>query len=319
MNPPAPTPLDLDILAKLLTGGGLDPASIDAPRSEVEAALRRLRSLGCIIEHTDRDTVRLVRSGLGVWIDYAEHAMRRAGIARKVEVYRSTASTQDIAKLHPDERVVILADEQTAGRGRLGRRWIAPPGTTVLMSMTHPLAPDESPDRITLAASVAVAHVVEGLTWNTGIQIKWPNDVMVDGRKLAGILVETVTSRAGRTAIVGVGVNVHQDAEDFASYPPELRDRVTSLARLGCTADRLLVATRLAERIDATLRLPDTNLLHEWRRRNLMHAQRVRLRSGDDVIEGEVIDLDPHDGLIVRRDDGAIVHLPSATTTVLQE
>lgn len=258
-------------------------------------------------------------SDLSDWSDHLEQVLRNTAVPRRVLVYRQTASTQDIARAHAAQRVVVFADEQSAGRGRLGRRWQAPAGTAILMSLTHPIdeARGESSDRITFVTAVALAESLERWVARR-LEIKWPNDIVAEGAKLAGILVETVQLAGGqRVAIIGIGINVAQSAEDLARYPQELRRRITSLSMLGARADRRDVAADAVERIDALLASGDTaRLLDAWRTRNLMSEQRVTLVSEGRTITGTVVDLDPTDGLIVRRDSGEIVHLPAATTTV---
>lgn len=258
---------------------------------------------------------------LSDWSDHLERALRDAGTPRRVLVYRRTASTQDIARARIPEPVVVLADEQLAGRGRLGRRWVAPAGSSVLMSVTHPLdeSRGESADRVTLVTAVALAETLEPLLGGARLEIKWPNDIMAGGRKLAGILVEAVSpTPRRRVALIGVGINVHQLADDDAAFPIERPGGITSMAMLGGRRDRLDVAARVIRGIDAGLaNRDDARLLDAWRARNLMSEQRVTLASAGNIITGTVVDLDPAQGLIVRRDSGEIVHLPAATTTVL--
>ncbi len=233
-----------------------------------------------------------------------------------VRVYRQTPSTQDIARQHKGGWFVALADEQTAGRGRLGRAWVAPPGSAVLMSMHWPChIEDKSLDTIAHRVAVAAAETAERFLAGTNhrVRIKWPNDILVDGRKLAGILIE----RADAAAVIGIGFNVTLKPEELADLPDELARRVTSLAILGRPTDRLAVAAALIARCyDRLTNAHEKVLLDEWRARSPL-GYHARFRSGGIQVAGTVIDLDPTLGLIVRRDTGEIVHLPAATTTVL--
>jgi BirA family biotin operon repressor/biotin-[acetyl-CoA-carboxylase] ligase len=305
---------DLELLGELLRAS----AGVEG---NTDAALSQLCARSCAIVPASPGGHRLLHSGLEVWQDYLEHVLKRDGWPRQVRVYRRAGSTQDHAR-QAREPIAVLADEQTAGRGRLGRQWIAPPGTAVLLSMTHRLADsaDESIDLIQCIAAVAVAQALERLSGRRTIQIKWPNDLMVDGRKLAGILVETFDAGAGqRAAVIGVGINVAHRQEDLAAFPEELRRRVVSLHELGCQADRLHVAERVIVHLDQLLRTPYRKvLLDEWRSRNLMRDQRAVFQCDGRRIAGEVVDLDYRDGLIVRTDEGELVHLHAATTTVLE-
>ena len=233
-----------------------------------------------------------------------------------VQVYRKTASTQEIARQH-NNWFVALADEQSAGRGRLGRAWIAPPGSAVLMSLRWPcLVQQNTLDTTAYRIAVAVAKAAEcfmGKTKNAQVRIKWPNDILVDGKKLAGILIE----RHDDAAIIGIGFNVGLTRADTKGLDNALAQRITSLAMLGCVADRLRVAAELIGQCYSQLASPHENLiLDEWRCRSKLGYEQTFCNDGE-TITGTVIDLDPAQGLIVRRESGEAVFLPAATTSVV--
>jgi BirA family biotin operon repressor/biotin-[acetyl-CoA-carboxylase] ligase len=167
---------------------------------------------------------------------------------------------------------------------------------------------------------VAIARGVEraaGLSTGT-VKIKWPNDLMIDGKKLAGILVETFPWRQRTAAVLGVGVNVSLEAEQLRDADPELSRRVTSLAMIGRRVDRLAVLRAVMMELDAALAATDlTPMLDQWRQRCEQMSRMVTLSCSGRVYRGTVENLDPHEGLIVRTQEGALVHLPAATTTVL--
>lgn len=326
-----PPVIDADLLALLLNAAG--PTSIEAialqrgiTRAAVQAELQRLRDAGCTFNEHPQHGIELVRTGLGVWSDYLEHL---TSPSRIIEVYRSTASTQDICRRivethgHASAAALAVAEQQTAGRGRLGRQWFAPAGTAITFSRVKLLPAEQQDsvvDRLTLATSVAVAEAVQALLGEQHtVTLKWPNDVYIAGKKIAGILVESFRSATGvRAAIVGVGVNVSLLPEHLPEDQPELRARITSLAMLGCKLDLLPVLGDVVLRMDKALDHANIDtLLQEWRRRSLMLHQPIKVRSNGQLIAGQVIDLDASEGLIVRTDAGQIVHLPAATTTVV--
>ena len=144
----------------------------------------------------------------------AVEPLLRGGFGRPY-VYRARCeSTQTLLDTSADEGAVAVCDEQTEGRGRLGRRWAAPPGTAILMSiLVRPPAERKAPE-ISLAAGVAVAHTAERAL-GLAAQIKWPNDVMVNRRKVAGVLAE---ARDG-AVVLGVGLNVNQRREQLPEDP----------------------------------------------------------------------------------------------------
>lgn len=316
---------ELDLLGHLLRAHGR-PVEFDffiheysTTPKQINRCIDQLIRHGCRIER-DIQSAWLIESGLGVWADYLQHALPSKP-QHDIEVYTKTASTQDIAKSRADKPLLVLADEQTGGRGRLGRRWLAPPGTGLLFSMTHTPPPDapDTIDRASFLTAVAVAQAIEHVTGHGLIQIKWPNDLTIGRRKLAGILVETVSQgpKSPPSLVIGVGINVGLTREHIRTMPQELRPLITSFACEGWQADRLLVAEHVIAQIDRNLREPNIRVLvDEWRVRNLFRDQPIKLANGGQTITGTVIDLDPDAGLIVRRDSGEIVHLPAATTTV---
>jgi BirA family biotin operon repressor/biotin-[acetyl-CoA-carboxylase] ligase len=184
----------------------------------------------------------------------------------------STTSTMDVASKLAHEGaahgVVIVADEQTAGRGRRGSTWVSPPGAGLYFSFiarpSSPTAGSATLSLLTLASGVAVR---EGIKTATGLaaELKWPNDVIIDRRKLAGILAEGVAiGSPDQAVVIGVGVNVLP-----AAYPPEIAARATSIeGELGRDVDRdavlaeILIA--LGDRL-ATLERRPGDILQAWR------------------------------------------------------
>lgn len=337
--PPAAPIIDPALLDLLLNADA--PCSIDhvarergTPRSAVVAELERLRAVGCDIQVHPQRGIALLHTGLGAWTDYlrwrcpppTNDADRREPPApRIIEVYRRTGSTQDAARRIVEtygpaaDGAIVIADEQTAGRGRLGRRWHAPAGACLTFSLVRTRG-SAGVDRLVFATAVAVARALDRaaapVTLNIGI--KWPNDLLLAGGKLSGILVETLPASSFTAAIIGVGINVHLTPDMLPDDLSEPRYRVASLAAAGCRADRLRVLAAVVAEMDLALACVDpAPLLEEWRRRSTQLSQTLRLSCDGRTVQGQVMDLDPAEGLILRCDTGEIVHLPAATTTVL--
>ena len=293
--------------------------------------LDRLRAAGCEIEVNPAGHVRFERSGLGAWADYIRWSCAGRGT---VEVYGRTTSTQDVARrLIADhgsnaDGALIAADVQTAGRGRMGRHWLAPPGTAALFSRVWVAEPRDSlftTDRLLFATAVAVSDALEAVGGANGpeVRIRWPNDILIEGLKVAGILVESIslppTDRGGAVsaAVIGVGVNVGLTPREVSDHMPEI-DQVTSLAMCGVHADRLLVLARIVQHMDHALTTESTaTLLDRWRRRSTVLDRRVALIHDGRTLHGRVVDLDPRDGLILRTDDGVAVHLPAESSRII--
>ena len=246
-------------------------------------------------------------------------------------VYDRIGSTNDVcmqvaagqATIRP---LVVLADEQQQGRGRRGHRWMAAAGQSVLMSVLLPNV-GLCAEALTLAAGVACAVAVEKLT-DGQVTLKWPNDLLLDGKKLAGILIESVPGgtapemdggdgAGARHYVIGVGLNVRQDVMDF---PEELRSRATSLLLSARHLwDRLVVIDALVEELDLMpTRLNDPRkIADEWKARCDMLGEPVRLLCNGVAIEGHIADIDPLNGLVVRDFVGALHFCQARESTLL--
>jgi BirA family transcriptional regulator, biotin operon repressor / biotin---[acetyl-CoA-carboxylase] ligase len=193
--------------------------------------------------------------------------------------HRLTDSTNERAKAlaaaGAPHGTLVTAGEQTAGRGRQGRVWTAPRGSAVLMSVVLRDL-DERHALLPLAAAVGVCEAVP-----VEAAIKWPNDVWIGRRKVAGILVE------GRPqdgwAVLGIGLNVSIGADDF---PAELSETATSLATEGVSASVDDVLGALVERLDAWLVAPPAAVLTAWRSRDALKGERVRWSDGEGFANG---------------------------------
>jgi BirA family transcriptional regulator, biotin operon repressor / biotin---[acetyl-CoA-carboxylase] ligase len=209
--------------------------------------------------------------------------------------FRRTDSTnaraRELASAGAPVGLVVTADEQSAGRGRQGRSWFAPPGTALLYSaLLRPLG--ERP-LLPLAVPLAVCTAAEALA-PVACAVKWPNDVWVDGRKLAGVLIE---SRAGRDgwAVIGVGLNVAVPQEEF---PPELAGTATSLRGVG--VPDALAALNVA--LEAWVDAPADEVLAGFRSRDALFGRRVGWSDG----EGTVAGIDDAGHLLVETDGGRV-------------
>ena len=238
----------------------------------------------------------------------ARAASRIAPLGRRVLWFSTIGSTNDVAASLADqgepEGTVVVADAQTAGRGRQGRVWISLPAAGLYASVILRPSP-EALDLVTLTAGVALA---DGLRAATGIDasVKWPNDIYVHGRKVAGILAEGGGSAAGAShVILGFGINLLP-----AAFPPEVASRATSLeTELGRAVDRGLVLAEclaaLAGRYEQLRRGERTAILDAWRARARSTLGRaVEWDSPGGVCRGVAEDIDSRGALLVRTGTG---------------
>jgi BirA family transcriptional regulator, biotin operon repressor / biotin---[acetyl-CoA-carboxylase] ligase len=204
--------------------------------------------------------------------------------------HRLTDSTNERAKelavagaLHG---TLVTADEQSAGRGRQGRVWGAPPRSAVLMSLVLRYLEELLP--LTAAVAVCEALPVEA-------RVKWPNDVWIDRRKVAGILVEGRPQEGW--AVLGIGLNVTTDA-----FPPELADTATSLRLAGADAATEAVLGDLVASLARWLDAPRDAVLAAWRSRDALRGEGVRWSGGEGIADG----IDDSGALLVQTGNGHV-------------
>lgn len=215
--------------------------------------------------------------------------------------------------------LAVFAESQTAGRGRRGRKWHSPSGANLLCSVALAAEPRPAPTVWTVAAGLAVAEAVER-SLGLNCQVKWPNDVYLDGCKLAGVLTENRQSPAGPVLVVGVGINVN------AAPPAELVDHpaISLAAAAGAGAvSRLPLARALLRRLDAWLAdLSDDLPAASCRLRNAFTARcyltgrQVTLATAAGQVAGIVTALDPLGSFELRQADGRAVALQAAEVTL---
>ena len=226
--------------------------------------------------------------------------------------FAEVGSTNDVAKQLADEGAahgeVVVAETQTAGRGRRGRGWVSPPGRNVYLSVVlRPELPPARAPELTLLASVAVCQAVRQA--GVSAAIKWPNDLLVSGRKLAGVLTEMAAELDQvQWVVLGLGINVNSREEDF---PEEVRPLATSLAlQRGEPVPRALfvaaLLTALEEWLDRHAAEGFEPVRAAWRAMSDTLGREVRVRTGEGDLEGVATDVDGSGALLVR--DGERVH-----------
>jgi BirA family biotin operon repressor/biotin-[acetyl-CoA-carboxylase] ligase len=193
--------------------------------------------------------------------------------------YRRTDSTntraRELAAAGAPHGTVVTAGEQTAGRGRQGRTWTAPPNKALLYSaIVRPL--EDHHTMLPLAVPLAVCEAAEQLNPDLACKVKWPNDIHAGGRKLAGVLIEARPQDGW--AVIGIGLNLTIEEDEF---PPDLRDRATSLF----PSDQPVLGP-LNERLDAWVQAQPNEVLTEWRDRDALKGREVAWEGGSGVADG---------------------------------
>ncbi len=240
-------------------------------------------------------------------------------IGRKILVYKSTSSTNDIAaeyaKNKKNDGLVIFTEEQTAGRGRAGTKWHSGQADSILCSILL-TACKCSAELLSLTLAVAVAETI-GKVADSHAKIKWPNDIILNGKKVAGILLESKIIK-GRTAyILGIGINCHQKKNAF---PPELQTTATSInieSRSIC--DRVSLAKRLLTSLAHWLKVAQDKskkVIDQWRRLSVQLGHRVTVVFNGKKFTGNCVGIDPQKGLILQLDTGGQRFFDAAHTTI---
>ncbi len=250
----------------------------------------------------------------------ASLAVPRGGWRVLTEVDSTNTECKRQAMAGAPDGTVILADEQTAGKGRRGRSFLSPPGMGLYLSILW--RPDCSPERLlplTALTAVAACRAIERLG-GVSPSVKWPNDLVMNGRKVCGILTEmSLEGESGHVeyVIAGIGINCRQRQEDF---PPELQETAGSLdMALPVTVRRADLAAALIEELDLLRRdvlfRPET-WLEEYRDRCLTTGSRVQVIRGDERREAEALSVDDRFGLTVRYDSGETETVRSGEVSV---
>lgn len=246
--------------------------------------------------------------------------LRTKRIGSRIVVYSSTSSTNDIAaeyaKNRQNDGLVILAEEQTAGRGRAGTKWHSGRADSIICSIVL-IDGRYDAELLTLACAVAVAETI-GKTSNSRAKIKWPNDIILNAKKVAGILLESKMDNAGTVYILGIGINCHQKK---TSFPPELQSIATSIdieSRTIC--DRISLTKRLLTSIDYWLEISQKDsqkVTQQWRQLSVQLGHRVTLLYNGKKFAGNCIGIDPEKGLILQLDTGGTRFFDAAHTSIV--
>ena len=242
-----------------------------------------------------------------------------AVIGCEVRSYRQVGSTMDLAReaaqAGAPDGLVIVADEQTAGRGRLNRQWVAPPGSSLLTTTLLRPRPDIAP-KLTIIAALAVCEAIEEVT-GLAVRLKWPNDALINGKKVCGILIEADSDGTADNlvAMVGIGLNVNFDPANLteAVFPP-----TTLSHELGRDVDRLSLLRALLRSLDRLLAAAERGEpVHEqWQQRLDTIGKLVRVTVGNDVVEGLAEGIGPNGELLVRKGDKSVVTILAGDVTL---
>jgi len=322
--------VDAQILSALRSAGegcvsGADLSQrLGVTRAAVWARVEELRALGYDISASPHHGYRLLGTPD---VLHADDLSVRLGatrvVGRDIRVFKETGSTNDIAeKLARDgaaEGVVVFAESQTRGRGRLGRRWVSPAGKGLWFTVM--LRPDLRPQAATQLTVVAATALARAIRAQTGLspEIKWPNDVLLRGRKVAGILTELSAELDHvRWVLIGIGVDVNVTAAEF---PADLRKSATSLRQeCGQPVDRAELAVGILRELDGDYARIGAGrfeaVADEWEELCSTLGRNVSIHVGDRRVAGRAESLDADGALLLRTQHGHIERIIGGDVTV---
>jgi BirA family transcriptional regulator, biotin operon repressor / biotin---[acetyl-CoA-carboxylase] ligase len=237
-------------------------------------------------------------------------------IGRRTVYYPRLASTMDAGRSEAGkgapEGTVVVAGEQTGGRGRMKRAWLTPEGGLAFSVVLYPVV--AYLPGLVMAASLAVVHAINGLT-GLKAEIKWPNDVLINGKKVCGILIENEIKGEKVIAVMGIGINVNLRLADY----PDIATTATSLyGELGREVSRLDLLRRLLAELEPlyfSLASGDAVFV-QWRDSLVTLGKNITARSGEDIYQGVAESVARDGGLMLRQADGSLIKVVAGDVTL---
>jgi len=307
--------------------GSRDPISgerlagqLGLSRAAVWKRVHRLKALGYAIEGSPRRGYRLLGVPDKLLPEEVLQGLTTLVLTGPVHHFETLDSTNNYAKelaaREAPEGTVVIAETQTGGRGRLGRDWNSPPGVGLYVSVVlRPMLPPMELPQITLTAAVAVVRAVRRVT-GMAPGIKWPNDLLLNGKKLGGILTEMETeSDRIRHVVIGLGLNVNN-----LDFPTELTGIAASLAQaLGRTFSRVELLQAWLEEFEALygrfLNQGFPEILEEWKLYAVTLGRAVTVQQGPRKISGQAVDVASDGALLLQTPGGEMVRVTSGEIT----
>ncbi len=289
--------------------------SLSISGSAVWKHINELRMIGYDIVASDDDGYLLEKSGMEFRPHVIYKHLKTKVIGRRMRFFDSIPSTiwygKDLADqgdLEEMHGLVIIAEEQTGGYGRMGRAWVSPSGGIWITIVLTPQIPIDHLFMLTLAASVSVARVLRKM-FDIGALIKWPNDIIIGDKKVAGILLELgADGDKVRYCLVGIGIDANISVENLNE---PIKHLITSISHeVNHEIDRAALLAAILKEFEArydmiTLGEYDA-VIREWKNFSSTIGRRVRINTLRNSFEGEAVDIDPNGALVVRKDNGKI-------------
>lgn len=295
---------------------------LNVTRTAVWKHIQTLKEDGYVFEAAPRLGYKLVSAPDRLRPEAITRILRTEVLGREIHCFDEADSTQNIAhrlvREGAPEGTLVITERQTSGRGRLGRHWHSPKGKGIYMSLVvKPSIPIHLMPHLTLLAAVALCRAIRIAVPGLNPGIKWPNDLLIGGKKISGILMESsAENEALQYIVAGIGISCNLQPED---YPEELKDRATSLLiESGARVDRAgLIAEflyQLEELYKLYLEQGFTPIRTLWEASSATIGQEVRMITHGGTFVGTAVSLDDWGGLTLRQADGSFRTVYSADT-----
>jgi BirA family biotin operon repressor/biotin-[acetyl-CoA-carboxylase] ligase len=283
---------------------------LSVSRAAIWKHIQALRDEGYMIKSSIKEGYTLVSSPDVLAPAEIKAGLKTSMMGKNIHYFKETESTNTLARDMAgsvDEGTVVIAESQTGGRGRMGRKWISPEGGIWLSVILKPKMQPLHAPRITLLAGVAAAKTIR--SYGLSAKIKWPNDVLINGKKVCGILTEIGAEMDSiQYVVVGVGIDANVDTETF---PEEFRDSSTSLKNeLGYDINRVEFVQKLLIELEALYlkfqKESFTSIMEEWRMMSATIGQWVKITTQSRIIYGEAVGVDSDGTLIIETGEGRL-------------
>jgi BirA family biotin operon repressor/biotin-[acetyl-CoA-carboxylase] ligase len=295
-------------------------------RAAIWKHIETLRQTGYEIDAVPHLGYKLVSAPDALIASEIKCGLKNKIFGKEVISYKKVDSTNDIAYQLAEKGVkegtVILAEEQSKGKGRHGRQWASPPKGGIYMSciLRPEMAPNEIP-RITLLAAVAAAKAIRATT-SLDVTIKWPNDIMLDGKKICGILTEMKAEQdIAVFVILGIGINVNTAARALPKGSASLKDELQRRGIKG-KVSRVEIVKKILEALEELYNISKRkgfeSAIEEWKGLSDMLGSRVKVTLPNRSFEGLAHDINPDGALVVRLDSGVLEKVPSGDVVMIR-
>jgi BirA family biotin operon repressor/biotin-[acetyl-CoA-carboxylase] ligase len=264
-----------------------------------------------IIEHSSELGYRLIKVPNRLLPYEIQRDLHTSYIGKEIHYFKEVDSTNEVAKKLAEEGAqegtIVIAESQTSGKGRLGKKWISPSGGVWMTIVLRPDIPPHQAPQLTLVTGVAMAKTLDK-ECGLDVGIKWPNDILIGNKKVCGILTEAITNHKLDFVLVGIGLDLNVDLDNF---PPELREGATSLKR---ELHRDIPGVKLVQNFLTDFEnLYDEfkagnfpEILAEWRRLSKTIGRHVEVHKRGRVVTGEAIGVNKDGMLILEMEDGSL-------------